>query len=199
MLARPAAYTAAMSLFRTSLASAYRTEGDNLLIELKLRDTRQLFNTFDPAPFVEKDLDDDAENYIIDAVREVRAHGSKKLIVYLPHDQVVTEDAQSIPPAIHAYFDYRAEHADLQLHHTLREGAVSSGIGLAFLALCLVLRQSLVGSSGADSVIDEGLLIMGWVAMWRPIETFLYDWWPIRSRRTLLREIAHMPIEVRPR
>jgi hypothetical protein len=49
------------------------------------------------------------------------------------------------------------------------------------------------------SIIDEGLLIMGWVAMWRPIETFLYDWWPIRSRRTLLDEIAHMPIEVRPR
>ena len=199
MIGRPAAYTAAMPLFRTSLASAYRQEGDTVLIELKLRDTRQLFNSFDPAPFIEKDLDDDAENYIIDAVREVRAHGSKKLIVYLPHDQVVTEDAHSIPDAIHAYFDYRAEHADLQLHRALREGVVALGIGLAFLALCLVLRQSLVGSSGAQTLIDEGLLIMGWVAMWRPIETFLYDWWPIRSHRTLLREIAHMPIEVRSR
>ncbi len=142
---------------------------------------------------------DDAEAYIIDAIREVRAHGSKKLIIYLPHDQVVTEDAQSIPAAIQAYFDYRAEHADLQLHQALRQGVVSLGIGLAFLAVCLLLRQSLVGTSAAEGVIDEGLLIMGWVAMWRPIETFLYDWWPIRSRRTLLREIAHMPIEVRPR
>lgn len=186
-------------LFRTSLASAYRREGDTVLIELKLRDARQLFNSFDPAPFIEKDLDDDAENYIIDAIREVRAHGSKKLIIYLPPDQVVTDDAQSIPTAIQAYFDYRAEHAQLQLHHSLREGVVALGIGLGFLALCLVLRQSLVGSSAADGLIDEGLLIMGWVAMWRPIETFLYDWWPIRSRRRLLREIANMPIEVRSR
>ena len=185
-----------MSLFRPSLASAYRTEGDALLIELKLRDTRQLFNTFDPSPFIEKDLDDDAETYIIDAVREVRSHGSKKLIVYLPHDQVATEDALSIPAAIQGYFDYRAEHADLQLHRTLRQGVVSLGIGLGFLALCLVLRQSLVE---AESLIDEGLLIMGWVAMWRPMETFLYDWWPIHSRRRLLRAIAHMPIEVRSR
>jgi hypothetical protein len=56
-----------------------------------------------------------------------------------------------------------------------------------------------MASSGMHSIIDEGLLIMGWVAMWRPIETFLYDWWPIRRRRTLLEEIAQLPIEVRPR
>jgi hypothetical protein len=48
-------------------------------------------------------------------------------------------------------------------------------------------------------IIAEGLLIMGWVAMWRPIETFLYDWWPIRRHRALLTQIARMPIEVRPR
>lgn len=88
-----------MALFRTSMASAYRREGDTLLIELKLRDTRQLFNSLDPAPFIEKDLDDDAENYIIDAVREVRTHRPKKLIVYLPPGLVATEDAQSIPQA----------------------------------------------------------------------------------------------------
>jgi hypothetical protein len=114
-----------MPLLRSSLAFAYHTEGDTILIELKLRDTRQLFNSFDPAPFIEKDLDDDAENYIIDAVHEVRAHGSKKLVVYLPRDQVASEEAQSIPPAIHAYFDYRAEHADVQLQRKLREGVVS--------------------------------------------------------------------------
>jgi hypothetical protein len=188
-----------MALFRTSMASAYRREGDTLLIELKLRDTRQLFNSLDPAPFIEKDLDDDAENYIIDAVREVRTHRPKKLIVYLPPELVATEDAKSIPQAVHAYFAYRAEHAGLQLHHALREGVVSLAIGLAFLTLCLVLRESLMASSGMHSIIDEGLLIMGWVAMWRPIETFLYDWWPIRSRRTLLDEIAQMSIEVRAR
>jgi hypothetical protein len=194
-----AAYTAGMALFRKSLAAAYRMEGDTVLVELKLREARQLFNSFDPAPFIEKDLDDDAEAYIIDAVREVRAHRPKKLVMYLPGETVASEDARAIPRAIHAYFTYRAEHAGLQLHHTLREGVVSLGIGLSFLVLCLVLRESLEASSAMNRVIDEGLLIMGWVAMWRPIDTFLYDWWPIRSHRTLLEEIAHMPIEVRAR
>jgi hypothetical protein len=38
---------------------------------------------------------------------------------------------------------------------------------------------------------------MGWVAMWRPIEIFLYDWWPISRRLRRLRHIATLPVEVR--
>ena len=32
------------------------------IIRLKLRDMKQLFNSMDPSPFIEKDLDDDAED-----------------------------------------------------------------------------------------------------------------------------------------
>ena len=34
-------------------------------ISLKLRDMSQLFNSMDPSPFIEKDLDDDAEEFIV--------------------------------------------------------------------------------------------------------------------------------------
>jgi hypothetical protein len=53
---------------------------------------------------------------------------------------------------------------------------------LTFLAAALA-ASDLIGSasqSGFANVFREGLLIGGWVAMWRPIEVFLYDWWPIR-------------------
>jgi hypothetical protein len=36
-------------------------------------------------------------------------------------------------------------------------------------------------------VIREGFLIGGWVAMWRPLEVFLYDWWPNRQSQLLRR------------
>jgi len=28
-------------------------------------------------------------------------------------------------------------------------------------------------------------VIGGWVALWRPLEIFLYDWWPIRAEAKL--------------
>ncbi|HKQ14338.1 MAG TPA: hypothetical protein VJT80_12965 [Steroidobacteraceae bacterium] len=41
----------------------------------------------------------------------------------------------------------------------------------------------------------EITLILGWVAMWKPVEIFLYDWWPDLDRRRLVERIAHMQIE----
>ena len=179
----------------------YRREGNVTLIEVDLTDTRQLFNTLDPAPFVEKDLDRDADTYIVDAAREIGARHAKRLVVHLPAALADTADARSLPQAVHTYFAYRANHSERLLRESLREGVISLAIGLAFLTTCLTLRRIVVPLfwDAARATFDEGLLIMGWVAMWRPIQLFLYDWWPIRRHVRLLREIARMPIEVRSR
>jgi hypothetical protein len=51
----------------------------------------------------------------------------------------------------------------------------------------------------AQLVLQEGLLIIGWVALWHPLEIFLYSWWPILGRQRLCRKIAMIPVEVRRR
>jgi hypothetical protein len=45
-------------------------------------------------------------------------------------------------------------------------------------------------------VIREGFLIGGWVAMWRPLEVFLYDWWPIRAEARLFDRLSRMPVRI---
>jgi len=49
------------------------------------------------------------------------------------------------------------------------------------------------------TVFRESLTIGGWVAMWRPMEIFLYDWWPLRRMGQLLEKLSHMHVEVRKR
>jgi hypothetical protein len=46
-------------------------------------------------------------------------------------------------------------------------------------------------------VLRESLLVGGWVAMWRPIEIFLYDWWPVRAEARRYDRLAAMPVEIR--
>jgi hypothetical protein len=48
-------------------------------------------------------------------------------------------------------------------------------------------------------ILREGLIILGWVANWRPIEIFLYDWWPLVRKRRLLERLADATVIVRPR
>ncbi len=181
-----------------SHSSVYRREGDAWLIEIRLRELRQLFHHLDPAPFREKDLDPAAETYIEDAMREIGPRQTVKLLVYLPEAARPTEEeeARTLPDAVAHYFGYRAAQTRVELRRLLRRALANLAVGLAFLGLCLWLRKALAAGGGAE-VLGEGLLIIGWVALWRPVEMFLYDWWPVLRRAWRFEAIARMPIEVR--
>jgi hypothetical protein len=178
---------------------AYRRENGDTLIEIRLHDVRQLFHTLDPAPFHDKDLDDDAAAYLLDACNEAGSRRPLRLIVYLPLSEAQGDSARTLPEAVNNFFAYRARQLRNELVKLLRYGVVSLVIGLAFLVACLVLRRALIANPVVvdSAIVDEGLLILGWVAMWRPIEVLLYDWWPLARRRSLLRRLATVPVEVR--
>ena len=171
------------------MKTPYRQEGEIYLIEIKLSDVRQIFNSFDPAPFIDKDLDDDAHAYIVDSVREFPRKTPLKLVFYLP--AAAGEHAQSMPEAVRNHFAYRAHLARKEVTYTLRQGRWSLLIGLVFLFLCISLRQwiALADYDTVEEILKEGLLISGWVAMWSPMQTFLYDWWPIHLHRRVLEKI----------
>lgn len=53
-----------------------------------------------------------------------------------------------------------------------------------------------ISDGGFAALLQEGLLIGGWVAMWRPLEVFLYDWWPILGEVRLLDRLSQMPVRI---
>jgi hypothetical protein len=181
----------------TSRSPYRRIDGVNL-IEITLSGLDQLFNTLDPSPFHEKDLDADAEDYIVGAARELPAHEPFKLILYLPALETEAPGAAALVASIHHYFDYRRQTTARDLRLLLRQGRASLAIGLAFLATCLLLREILSSTHGTiERVFAEGLLIAGWVAMWRPLEVFLYDWWPLNGTQRIYAKLSAMAIDIR--
>jgi hypothetical protein len=53
-----------------------------------------------------------------------------------------------------------------------------------------------MGDTGFVSLLRESMLIVGWVAMWRPLEIFLYDWWPIASERRLHDRLSRISVRI---
>jgi hypothetical protein len=53
------------------------------------------------------------------------------------------------------------------------------------------------GNGRLTLVVQTGLTVAGWVSMWRSMEIFLYDWWPLAGDRRLFRRLANMPVRVR--
>lgn len=167
------------------------------IIEIDLQDLRQLFNSMDPTPFPVKDLDQDAEEFLVSWAREFPDSTELKLIVHLHECPAGAAPDRIVQDAIHHYFSYRADIAQREFRQLLRRGRTSLLVGLAFLASCLFLSGLLNHVPGALALVGkEGLLIGGWVAMWRPLEILLYDWWPLRRSRRILDKLATMDIVV---
>jgi hypothetical protein len=179
------------------IESIYKNENGFFLIEIRLTDLNQFFNSFDPSPFHDKDIDDDAERYIVDSVRAFPLKSRLKLIFYLPPEHQ-EQAAKVIPYAIDNFFDFRASMASRELYSTLREGRVALALGFTFLVGCLSLRSILgfLESKPFGSSILEGLNIVGWVAMWRPTQIFLYDWWSLYRKKKIFEKIRDMSIEI---
>lgn len=170
-------------------------------IEIYLDGIQQLFNSMDPSPFHEKDLDRDAEEFIVSWAQEYPVRESLGLVVHLKGAPGEADPARSIKTAVHNYFAYRRKLNRLALGHLLKQGRISLAIGLTFLAVCLATSELVATGSGGTlrDLIRESLLIAGWVAMWRPLQIFLYDWWPLLRLGKIYRKLSHMPVEVRSR
>ena len=178
----------------------YQREGDTTLIEIQLTRIEQLFNSLDAAPFREQDLDENAEAYLVDAIRDLPGSTPLRLVLHLPPAELARVDARAVETAIRHYFEYRRWAERRRLRHEFRIGWLSLAIGVSFLLTCLGLRGLLAthASGTIGEAVGEGLLISGWVAMWRPIEVFLYDWWPIWRTVRRYERLATLPVECRP-
>jgi len=167
-------------------------------IELKLRDVNQLFNTMDPSPFHEKDLDHDAEEFILSWAQEFHRHELVDLIVHMEKLPEGQDARRIIEEAVHNYFAYRARLNQLEFKRLMKQGRMSLLVGLSFLGLCLLMIELLLlNRPGAlPSFLTQSLTIAGWVAMWRPMEIYLYSWWPLRRRGKIFDKLSRMPVEV---
>jgi hypothetical protein len=170
-------------------------------VELNLRDVNQLFNTIDPSPFREKDLDHDAEEFIVSWTQEFPLDEPVVLVVYLSQLPPEKDLEPMIEQSVQHYFDYRAGLIRMEFTQLMKDGRQTLLIGGLFLAGCLTASNVLVGRSTGTflSVARESLTIAGWVAMWRPMEIFLYEWWPLRRRRRIYEKMSRMKVEVRKR
>ena len=171
-------------------------------IRVRVRTLSQLFNSMDPSPFRERDLDPQAETFIVDWARELiarrGAHRPLTIRIELTGEEVPDDGLALVRDALATFFSRAAQHERARLRRLLRDGRLSLAIGLGFLAACVSLSATVSSAAtGTPALLaSEGLLIGGWVAMWRPMEIFLYDWWPLARELRLYRRLAGARVEL---
>ena len=179
--------------------------GDSLppkctVIRVHVAELKQLFNSIDPSPFRNKDLDPKAEEFIVGWAKDTPRDMPLALVVDLDRSAGLPDEAAILRDAIHEFFCQRAHAFRQRLRELFRVGRKSLVIGLVALAAAVALGDflaSLMKGSRIGEILRESLTIGGWVSMWRPLEVFLYDWWPIRNEARLSDRLAAMPVRIR--
>jgi hypothetical protein len=170
-------------------------------IAVRITSISQLFNSLDPFPFQERDLDEKAEEFIVGWARELPRDQAIHIQVYLPTAELEKPECKDVNTALHKYFGYRAEVTQRDLNELFRNGRRSLVIGMTVLAVGLLATQYITSELGEGSLaryFQEGLIIIAWVANWKPLDIFLYDWWPVARTRNLYRRLANANVEMRP-
>lgn len=168
-------------------------------IQVRVGELGQLFNSIDPSPFRERDLDPDCEEFIVAWAREFPPNEPLRIEILVERARPPPELLTQTEPAVRQHFVRSASLQQLKLRRLLREGRLSLTIGVATLVVCIstatLAPLEELGTFG--EILRESLVIAGWVVMWNPLEVLLYGQWPVRRERRLLERLANA--EVVPR
>jgi len=170
------------------------------LIEVRVGDLTQLYQSIDPAPFRERDIDPRAEEFIVESARELSRSAPLGLIVHLGKPAQKPEHVEVLRQAIKEYFAGRAASTRARVRRMFQNGGWALLIGLTFVAVANVVGEFAGEFAGRDRYgvfLHESFVIGSWVALWRPMEIFLYDWWPLIADARLFDRLSAMEVDVR--
>src|SRR3954462_4700337 len=104
------------------------------VVRISLQSPEQLFNSIDPSPFRERDLDEAAERFILNWARDVIPASGLKLEVKLENPKELADCREQITQAVHEQFRRRSETVSRELRDLHWRGRIRAGVGTAFLA-----------------------------------------------------------------
>ena len=119
-------------------------------------------------------------------------------MIHLPSSEIDKETEKTLKKAIKNHFSYRSLLTDIELKRVFQRGRQNMAIGVGFLFLCLLIIGLLSTVEGGllKTMLSEGLTIIGWVAMWEPVNAFLYGWWPLSQKKIFYNKILGMDVKV---
>jgi hypothetical protein len=162
-------------------------------IALRLGAVDQLIDLHDVSPFRDGDpLRPEAADYIMRHARRLPRNVPIRISVSLPGGPASAE-ASRIAPAIAAHFTERVAAEDKVMAEHMADSTRATLLGLLVLGACLLASAQLYATLydfAFIRLLRESLGILGWVAIWKPIEMLVHERLPIARRRALYRRLA---------
>jgi hypothetical protein len=157
----------------------------------------ELLDAYSVEPLERRPLRDDVRERILRAWIDTREERPAHLTVELPVDERRAGLDADLRKAIRNDLAQTYE-ASKRLHFFTRGERREAEVAFLFLVVCL-LASSLVDKLTANQAlftsISQGLVVLGWVAMWQPAQQVFHGV-SRRLSRKRYRELSQVPIEI---
>ena len=183
-----------------------RAASEELVV--RVGEIRDLFAAPDTGPLAQHEGEVMGEPALRRVARKLMAarkmSGERKLIVLLPEDKIEPGLAERARMALVRYCTLKLEDNDAELRLMRRDAGRLLLRGMVILLVCVgissVFRSETITFLPPliNNALGEGFNVIGWVMLWRPVETYFFNPIPIRTSSAVHRFLKSLQIEIRP-
>jgi C4-dicarboxylate transporter len=169
--------------------------GETQNINIKISKLDQLINVDSDSIYPGTGVDSDAAEYLHNEADLIRLNHDVQLEINIP--KITKEEINIVENVLHKFFDYKAEIAKKELSKNFAQGITALIFSVILFFSCAIiylLFQALGASDAVMTLLTSILVIACWVAVWTPVEIFLFNWWPIRHEVRVFRKLSSMEI-----
>jgi hypothetical protein len=165
-------------------------------IKLQLQNINELLRL--PVSFcIKSTLQTDAEEFIVEEAEALPGKAAININVHLALSEV--KHREDIAPAIRRHFCYRREQSQKEYKRIFKYGWRILFIALGLLAVIFTITEIAfyyLPDNKPLLFIHESFIILSWVALWRPLELLLYEWYPVKTEINLFSRLEHSNVQV---
>jgi hypothetical protein len=162
---------------------------------IRLSSIDQLFWEFDARPVAERKISQDARWALLDEWDRVRELQPSTLVIYAPASDRASTDEQAVSSALRESL-HSASGPLKRVDPLSRQEKVSLRLGLLFW-FATILVSTWIDRASDDVVaegISQGVVVVGWVALWPPAARFMTEVAPHLFNRRRFAEFADISV-----
>ena len=137
------------------------------------------------------------EEWLVQEAAMLPKNSGLYLRVELPASEIIAAD--KLQEIIHLHFISLEQKAEREKKAALLQGYKYLAIAIFFLLL-MTMGYNLIDYYAPDNnysnTMQDALIILGWVAFWRPAELLLYDWHPFKTSAALMKRLSALSVSV---
>ena len=168
----------------------------NAEIKLQLLNINEMLR-LPPSNYLKSAITTDAEEFIVEEAEVLPTNAPININVHLALSEIKHKD--DIAPAIRRHFCYRKEQSQNEYKRIFKYGWRILFIAISLLAVIFTITEIAFyyyPDNKPLQFIHESFIILSWVALWRPLELLLYEWYPVKIDINLYSRLEHSNVQV---